>query len=142
MRYHGQWRLASAVLLSCTLLLSGCATAQGGRVDPSATPAGGHAAIVEFVQKLPLGTQVQVDRVQGRTVRGTLLKTSPEAVTVQPRTRLPEPPVDIRMADIVRVQPEATGNGRSLGKAIGIGAAAGGGAALGVFLILIAIFSD
>ncbi len=140
MRFHERCRRVSAFLLSCTLLASGCATG-GGSLDTAAPPAGGHAAIVEFVQKLPLGTQVQIDRVHGRAVRGTLLKVSADAVTVQRRTRLPEPPVEIRMADVVRVQPEVTG-GRSIGKAIGVGAAAGGGAALGMFLLLLALFSD
>ncbi len=141
MRFHERWRRVSALLLSCTLLASGCATGGGGRLDTAAPPAGGHNVIVEFVQKLPLGTQVQIDRVHGRAVRGILLKVRAEAVTVQRRTRLPEPPVEIRMADVVRVQPEAT-NGRSIGKAIGVAAAAGAGAALGMFLLLLAIFSD
>lgn len=141
MRIRQLWRRAAALLLSCALLTSGCATAPGGRLVTAAPPAAGYAAIVEFVQQLPLGTVVQIDRVDGRTVRGTLLKVSADTVTVQPRTRLPEPPVDIRLSSVLRVQPE-TGNGRSIGKAIGAGAAAGAGAALGVFLLLLAIFSD
>ena len=129
-----------ALLLACTIGASGCATA-GGRVSPQAEPVAAASAIAEFVQKLPLGSAVHVDRREGRSVRGTLLKATPDLVVVQPRTRLPEPPVEIPMTDIVRVQPEGT-NGRSVGKAIGIGAAAGAGAALGVFLILLAIFAD
>ena len=141
MRYHGRMRSALVMILSCALVMSGCATAAGGRI--SAAPPGGEpaAAIAEFVQKLAPGTTIRVDRVTGRSVRGALLKATPEAIVVQPRTRLPEPPVEIRIADIVRVLPEANG-GRSLGKAIGAGAAAGAGAALGVFLVLLAIFSD
>jgi hypothetical protein len=129
-----------ALLLTCTIAASGCATA-GSRVTPQTEPVSATPAIAEFVQKLPLGSAVHVDRRGGRSVRGTLLKATPDLVIVQPRTRLPEPPVEITMADIVRVQPESS-NGRSLGKAIGVGAAAGAGAALGVFLILLAIFAD
>ena len=129
-----------ALLLTCILAAPGCATS-GGRVSPQTELAVVTPAIAEFVQKLPLGSALQVDRRQGRSVRGTLLKATADLVIVQPSTRLPEAPVEIAMTDIVRVQP-TTSNGRSLGKAIGVGAAAGAGAALGVFLILLAIFSD
>jgi hypothetical protein len=129
-----------ALLLACAVLVSNCATA-GGRISPPTEPTIATPAIVEFVQRLPPGSAVQVDRRQGRSVRGTLLKATADLVIVQPRTRLPEPPVEIAMADIVRVQPESTSRS-SLGKAIGIGAAAGASAALGVFFILLAIFSD
>ena len=140
MRFDRRWRRTAALLLAASVFASSCATA-GGRLDGVAASAAGHPAIADFVQKLPLGTQVQIDRRQGRSVRGTLLKATAASVTVQPRTRIPEPPVDIAMTEIVRVQPE-TANGRSVGKAVGIGAAAGGGAALGVLLILLAIFAD
>jgi hypothetical protein len=129
-----------ALLVTCTLAAPGCATS-GPRLSPQTAPAVATPAIAEFVQKLPLGSHVQVDRREGRSVRGTLLKATADLVIVQPGTRLPEPPIEIAMADIVRVQPMSS-NGRSLGKAIGVGAAAGAGAALGVFLILLAIFSD
>lgn len=134
-------------LTLCAALLSGCAT--GGRPRLAMTsqaqtsaPRGAADSVVmaEYVQKLQLGTKVRVDRANGKVVKGTLMKATADAIVVQPRTRMPEPPIEIRLADVLAVTPEA-GNG-NIGKAIGIGAAAGAAAALGVILILIAVFSD
>jgi hypothetical protein len=98
------------------------------------------AVMAEYVQKLPLGTKVRVDRANGQVLKGTLMKATAQAIIVQTRTRVPEPPIEIPLSDILAVTPE-TGNG-NIGKAIGIGAAAGAAAALGVILILILTFSD
>jgi hypothetical protein len=135
-------------LTLCAALLTGCATAGGTRVARMAQPpaaaqrsAPDPAVMAEYVQKLPPGTRVRVDRASGPVIRGTLMKASADGIIVQPRTRIPEPPVEISLKDIVAVTPEAA-NGSNVGKAIGIGAAAGAAAALGVILILILAFGD
>ena len=69
------------------------------------------------------------------------MKVSDTEVVVQPRTRIPEPPVQIPFQTVLRITPEST-SGTNLAKAIGIGAAAAVGATLGVFAILAAIFAD
>jgi hypothetical protein len=99
------------------------------------------AVLAEYVQKLPAGTAVRVDRAGARAVRGTLMKATAESVFLQPKTRIPEPLVEIKLAEILRVIPE-TRNGGHLGRAIGAGAAAGAGAALAVFLVIVAAFGD
>ena len=133
-------------LTLCAALMTGCATAAGARLataqpPQSTTPrsAEDQAILAEYVQKLPPGTRVRVDRAAGRPVKGTLMKGSAASVVVQPRTRVPEPPIEIPLSDVVAVTPESP-NG--VAKAIGIGAAAGAAAALGTILILIAAFSD
>jgi hypothetical protein len=133
-------------LAVCAALVSGCATAGGARMtvtplDQAAAPrsASDQAVLSEYVQRLQPGIRVRVDRVNAKAVKGTLLKASATAVVIQPRTRVPEPPVEIPLAEVLAVTPEGS-NG--IGKAIGIGAAAGAAAALGVILILIAAFSD
>jgi hypothetical protein len=136
-------------LIALTLaaaMASGCATAGGARMTvasqaqaAAARSAGNQALLAEYVQKLPPGTKVRVDRTSGKPVKGTLMKASDTAVVVQARTRVPEPPIEIPLADVLAVTPEGS-NG--VAKAIGIGAAAGAAAALGVILILIAAFSD
>lgn len=131
------WFHAAVAVALCCSLITGCAARSGRVVGP--LPPTAQAAIAEFAGQLPRGSRVHVERVRGRSIRGTLIKVTPEALTIQPRTRLPEPPVEIAISDVIRLQPE-TSNGRSLGKAIGIGAAAGAGAALGFFLFLLAIF--
>jgi hypothetical protein len=132
-----------SVLLSSALAAPGCATTGAAGAPPATgadqTPAQ-RAVMAEYVQKLPLGSAIRVDRVRGRTVRGTLMKATDQTIVMQPRARIPEPAVEIPIADVVSVTPDT--NGTNIGKAIGIGAAAGAGAALGFLLILIAIYSD
>lgn len=99
------------------------------------------AVLAEYVQKLPPGTAVRVDRAGARAVRGTLMKATGESVFLQPRTRIPEPPVEIPLDEVVSVTPE-TRSGGHIGRAIGAGAAAGAGAALAVFLVIVAAFGD
>lgn len=132
-----------ALLLCATLAASGCA-ARGLRAASAPTPAASvdnRAVLAEYVQKLPPGSAIRIELGNRRTLRGTLMKASDRSLIVQPRTRIPEQAVEVALDDVLSVTPE-TSNGGSLGKSIGIGAAAGGGAALTVFLILIAIFSD
>jgi hypothetical protein len=92
----------------------------------------------EYVQKLPAGSGVKVERANGKAVRGILMKATDQVLVIQPRTRVPEPPLEIAMSDVLRVTPESGGSGGNIARAIGIGAAAGAGAALAVFFIILA----
>ena len=135
---------AMAVVMSAAIAASGCATAGAMRIAsvPSAPQGGaGRAVLVEYVQKLPPGAAVRIDRAKGRSVRGTLMKATGQSLFVQPRTRIPEGVVEIPMDEVLRVTPD-TQSGSNLGRAIGAGAAAGAGATLAIFLILIAAFGD
>ena len=134
-----------AILVSAAVINAGCATATAGGVrvaDGTQPSAATRAAIVEYVQQLKPGLAIRVGRSDGRTIRGTLMKATADTLVVQPRARVPEPPLEVPLADVVSVTPESQSNGASLGKAIGIGVAAGAGAVLGIFLILAAIYSD
>lgn len=133
-------------LTLCAALVSGCASTGGPRVTSGAQsqpavsrPATDPAVMAEYVQKLQLGTRVRVDLVNRKSVKGTLMKATDRAIVVQTRTRLPEPPFELPLTDILSVTPESS-NG--VGRAIGIGAAAGAAASLGVLLLLVAVFSD
>ncbi len=66
--------------------------------------------LVEYAQKLAPGTTVRVQRAGGPAVRGTLMKATNDAIVVQPRTRIPEPAIEIPTTDILGLTPE-TGNG-------------------------------
>jgi hypothetical protein len=138
-------RHAIAMTLSAALA-SGCATTGGGRLavtqpaqNGASANGGEQAVLAEYVQRLPAGMRIRVDRTGGAVVKGTLMKASDAGIVVQRRTRVPEPPLEIPMADVLAVTPESS-NG--IAKAIGIGAAAGAAAALGTILILVAAFSD
>jgi hypothetical protein len=93
----------------------------------------------EFVRKLPIGTNVKLRLEDGRKIKATLMSIEEDMVVVKVNTRLPEPPLRIELGRIVDADID---RGTSLGRAIAAGTAAGAGAALGVFLLLIAIYSD
>jgi hypothetical protein len=134
-----------AILVCAAVINAGCATSTAGGVriaDGMQQSAATRAAVAEYVQQLKPGLAVRVGKTDGRTVRGTLMNAMADTLVLQPRARVPEPPIEIPLADIVSVTPESTSNGASLGKAIGIGVAAGAGAVLGIFLILAAVYSD
>jgi hypothetical protein len=135
---------ALVLFLCSSLAAPGCATTRTSGVVMAHTPetkAADRAVLAEYVQRLPLGSPIRLDLTTGRSLRGTMLKATDQSLIIQPRTRVPEPAVEVSMHDVARVTLDAQ-NGTNLGKAIGIGAAAGAGAALGVFLIILAIFAD
>lgn len=132
--------LIVSIAISATAACASTGAARVATVTPGATAS--RAVLAEFVQRLPAGAAVRVDRASGRSVRGTLLKATPERLFVQPRTRLPEAMIEIPMSDVLSVTPETRGGNGHIGRAIGAGAAAGAGAALAVFLVILAAFSD
>ena len=131
-----------AVFLCAALTTTGCASASGGRIGaPASTQrVADPAVLAEYAQKLAPGTAVRVQRASGQAVRGTLMKATSDAIVVQPRTRIPEPAIEIPTADIVGLTPETGNGGNTVAKAIFAGVAAGAGAALAVFLVLVSIY--
>jgi hypothetical protein len=132
-----------AVFLCFSLLCSGCATGAGGRMASAPAVSAQQtdpALLASYVKQLPVGSRVRVGLTSGARIKGALMRTDDREIVVQPRTRLPEPPLRIAMNDIVAVELDT--NGSNVGKTIGIGFAAGAGGVLAVFLILAAVFSD
>ena len=130
----------TAVMLCVTLAAAGCATTGTTRTAPAYVGPQSNATrsvLVEYVQKLPPGTLVRVGRSQG-SIRGTLMKATDQSLFLQPKTRIPEPTIEIPFDEVVGVTPEQK-NGNSVGRAIGAGAAAGAAAALSIILIIIAV---
>jgi protein involved in polysaccharide export with SLBB domain len=114
-----------AILICLSLLTTSCASAGGPRVQAAPQPStAGSAAIAEYVQRLAPGSRVRVDLADGTSLRGTLMKTSADAVVVQKHTRLPEPPIEMPMTQIMRVSVEG-GSGTSTAKAVAIGITVG-----------------
>lgn len=98
------------------------------------------AVMASYVRQLPVGSRVRVSLSDGTVIHGTLIKADSDPIAVQRRTRIPEAPLQIPLKEVRAVEPEKGGGGT--GRAIAIGAAAGAGAALGVLLVLAAIFAD
>jgi hypothetical protein len=133
-------KIIATVLIAA--LTSGCAsaTASGTRTTPADLPPVDRTLMGEYVQKLPVGSRVAATLVDERRVRGTLLKATANEIVIQPKTRIPEGPVEIPLERLRAVELET--NNSSVGRSIAIGTAVGAGAALGVLALLAAIFSD
>jgi len=124
--------LCSSVVVSAT----GCASAGRTPVATGAAPTAADARnMADYVQRLPAGSKVRVERTDGTSLRGTLMRATDEAIVVQKNTRIPEPPIDVPIARLARVTTET--GGTSTGKAVAIGIASG----LGVFLAILAMIA-
>jgi hypothetical protein len=140
MRYYTR---TLAVLLSVSLA-AGCATTatvQSVAPMPTIDRTAERTLMAEYVQKLPTGATIKVERTHSRTMRGVLMKATADAIYVQPRTRLPEAAVEIPLNDVLSVTLDSK-HGNSIGRAIAVGAAAGGAVVLTMFLIAAAMWSD
>jgi len=136
-------RQAVAAMLCAALASSGCAST--GVVQVSPAPSGDRiadrAVMAEYVQKLQTGATVKVERTHRRTVRGVLMKATDHLIVIQPRTRLPEPAIEIPLDDVLAVTLESK-SGNSIGRSIAVGAAAGAAVILTMFLISAALWMD
>jgi hypothetical protein len=136
----------TAFILCAALATSGCATTGMTQSVVSPSPTGDkladRAVLAEYVQRLPAGSAVRIERTHRRTLRGTLMKATDRALFVQPRTRIAEPAIEIPMDDVIGVTLETASNGASVGKAVAAGAAAGAGVVLAMILISLALWSD
>jgi len=126
-----------AVVVAAALMMGGCASAAGPRVaqDPVA-PGIDRGVMADYAHRIPAGSKVRVERTAGGTVRGTLIKSGTDSLTVQRNTRVPEPPIDIPIGTVTRLTLD---QGSSTGKNVAIGVASGVGATFGVLLILAAV---
>ena len=133
-------RKLMAMVLALAMVTTGCASAAGPRVAIAQQPAAAATvSMSEYVQRLQTGSRVKVERTDGSSLRGTLMKAGADAIVVQKNTRVPEPPIEIPVAQIARVTIDS---GTSTGKAVGIGIASGVGAFFAILAILAATFDD
>lgn len=134
-------RQTTAFVLVICLAASGCASApmHAQIAQPQRSGPVEHDRLAEYVQRLPVGSRVRIERTTGRTIHGTLIAAGSGVVVVQRATRIPEPPLSVPLGDVARIEVEERSN---LARAIIIGTAAGAGAALGVFLLLAAALGD
>lgn len=123
------------------MVTTGCASA-GPRVVSTGPQPGlvQKTAMADYLGRIPAGSRVRVERYDGTSLHGTLMKATADAAVVQQHTRIPEPPVEVPMTQIARVTLDGTG--MSTGRAVGIGVAAGAGVFLAILGIFAATFSD
>jgi hypothetical protein len=136
------FRKTVAAFMCTALLTTGCASASGPRLSqaPSAPIVQNRGLLADYVQRIPAGSRVRVERMNGESLRGTLMKATPDAIVVQKNTRVPEAPLDIPLSEVTRVTLDTSSS--SVGKQIAIGVGAGVAATFGVLLVLAALWSD
>ena len=94
-----------------------------------------------FVEKVPIGAELNVRLRNGQRFRATIVQTSADAVTLLPKTRLPVPVQSVAFEEIASLERRQHG-GISGGKAAAIGVASGAGGFFGALLILLALVGD
>ena len=128
-------RMVSLFVIA-TLLISGVAGAQ--------TPADGlersHDYWMKYTERLPIGSTVRVRTTDGRHVTAVLAIVDDTGITLEPKTRIPEPPRHIPFDQLQQL--ELKQNGSSVAKAVAIGVGVGASTFFGIMLILLAAWGD
>ena len=93
-----------------------------------------------FAEHQDVGTELKVRLNDGQSFRATLVTVRPDAVMLQPKTRVPVPVQPIPYEAIVRL--ERTSKGIGAGKAVAIGVATGVGAFFATLAIMLAAVGD
>jgi hypothetical protein len=131
-----------ASLLCALLAAPGCA-ASTPRVQaaPSAPVSAADPGVVaEFARQIRIGSRVKATVAGNHVVRGTLLKLTDQAIVIQPRARVAEPPVEVAFVNLVALEQEHSSGGT--GRAVAIGVGVGVGSALAFLMILAAALGD
>jgi hypothetical protein len=133
-----------SLVLAVLIALPGCAGVamhQRRDLQPGVKTSRVDAMVMsDYIRQLPIGSRVRVTCTDRKTMRATLIKHDTDPIVVQRRTRLPEPPIEIPVSDILAVELD-TPNGGSA-RQIAVGAAAAAGVVLGVLLLIAAVVSD
>lgn len=131
-------RKLMAALVCAALATTGCASAGGPRIPQAApaAPAQDTAVLADYVQRLAAGSKVRVERTDGTSFRGTLMKATAQSILVQKNTRVAEAPIEIPLQQLARVTLDT---GSSTGRSVAIGVGAGVAATFGVLLLVAAL---
>jgi hypothetical protein len=132
-------------LLSALLALPGCASRAAA---PALRPAAASQAPVpaadvwrQFAGQLPAGSAIRIRTDTDRGFTATLLAVNQDGVTVQPRTRVPEPLRTLPFDSIERIE-IVSEKGANMAKAAAVGGAVGAGTFLGLLMVLFAGIDD
>jgi hypothetical protein len=93
-----------------------------------------------FLQRVKIGSELNVRLNDGRRIRATLVDVREDAVLLQRKTRIPVAIEAVPYDAIVRIEPRKAG--QSPAKAIAIGAATGVGVFFGIMALLFAVVGD
>ena len=94
-----------------------------------------------FVEKVDVGTEMNVRLTDGTRFRAILVGVRPDAVLLQPKTRITVPVQPVPYGSIAALERRQPG-GMGAAKAAAIGIGAGAATFLGILLILFATIDD
>jgi hypothetical protein len=123
-------RYISSMMVLCLFAPSIALAEQGVAVQR--TPAYWYS----YAEKLPIGSTVRIRTTDGKRHTAVLSLVDPDGITVEMKTRVPEPARRFPYDQIQQLEPKAN-NGPSLAKAAAVGAAIGAG----TFLTILALFA-
>ena len=122
-------RFISTLVITCFLAPAIARADQGVIVDR--TPAYWYA----YAEKLPVGATVRLRTMDGKRYTAVLSHVDRDGITVEMKTRIPEPARRFPYDQIQQL--ELKGNGASMAKAAAVGAAIGAG----TFITLLALLA-
>ena len=122
-------RFITSMVVVAMLTPVGAVSAQGTAVER--TPEYWYS----YASKLPIGAAVRVRTTDGKRRTAILAVVDSEGIVVEPKSRVPESAVRFPYGQIQQI--ELKGNGSSIAKAAGIGAAIGAG----TFFTLVAMLA-
>jgi S1-C subfamily serine protease len=93
-----------------------------------------------FAERVEVGTSLRVRLYDGRAFTATLVRADPDALMLQPKTRVPVPVQPVPYEAIASL--DRTRGGIGAGKAAAIGIATGVGAFFATLLIFLAAVAD
>ena len=123
-------RYIASTMVLCLLAPSIALAEQGTAVQR--TP----AYWFSYAEKLPIGSTVKIRTTDGRRHTAVLSLVDRDGITVEMKTRVPEPARRFAYDQIQQLEPKST-NGPGMAKAAAVGAAIGAG----TFLTILALFA-
>jgi hypothetical protein len=123
--------IAVAVILSVLMPAFSLAAGQGTPIDRT------NEYWYAYAEKLPIGATIRVRTTDGKRHTAVLTVVDRDGITLERKTRLPEPARRIHFSEIQQL--ELKKNGSGILKSVGIGAAVGAGAVLGMMLAVLLI---
>jgi uncharacterized lipoprotein YajG len=121
-----------SIVVVIALLAPGVALAEQGTVIER-TPGYWYS----YAEKLPIGSTVRLRTTDGKRQDAVLAVVDRDGITVELKSRVPEPARRILYAEIQQLELK-TGNGASMAKAAAVGAAIGAGTFVGLLALLAA----
>jgi hypothetical protein len=94
-----------------------------------------------FAEKVETGKTLKLRLTSGKRMKATLLQVSPDAMTVQAKTRVPVAPERVAYSDVASIEIDS-GKGANMAKAAAVGAAVGAATFFSLVMIAVASWTD